>query len=929
MNVFQYRDSIIDNYRAFTTSFTKIRALDIKKFLETRYDSGHYWPAPLIQLNPSFVPGKNVEQLVAQGKLHPTCQDIFRFERKSDFPGITAQLHQHQAEAVDIAQESKSYVLTTGTGSGKSLAYMLPVIDQILKTKQLSKPSIKAIIIYPMNALVNSQLEELDKFLGHYGDRKPVTYGRYTGQESQEERHAMAASPPDIILTNFMMLELLMTRQDDLDRTIMSAARGLDFLVLDELHTYRGRQGADVAMLVRRVREALNQDVLCIGTSATMASEGTLQARNEAVAEVATKLFGAQVKPENIITETLQRQTSYPDKPAGAVLAEAIQSGLPDAGDFNSFREHPVSAWVELTLGIKKEQGRWVRALPKTLKDAALQLSIDSNLKQDLCEKYLQDFLLAAYQCRDQNDKPFFAFRLHQFISGASTLYATFEPEGRRRFDLTGQQFLPGDRDKRLFSVHFCRQCGQEYYPVWHFLEDGAPFLTPRDIEDRSHDEDEMNFGFFMFDPGRNWNDESVENYPENWIEEFKGGFRIKRSYKKYRPQKMRVSPDGSASSDGTLGWFIPGSFRFCLGCGVSHAARGRDAIRLTGLSGEGRSSATTVLAISALTYMLEKDTELPQEAKKLLGFTDNRQDASLQAGHFNDFVQILLLRGALLAAAENTPAGYLTDSIIAQEVFKQLGFDVNSEDFLENPQAKGPGRRRAEETMRSVLGYRLYFDLRRGWRYNNPNLEQLGLIGIDYEGLEELCNDQSEWDELPFEKLSQVSPQVRMRALRFLLDSMRRGLCIKSRYLDPIYQEQIKNQSFQYLKEPWGFTEDETLQEACILVPNPRPGSMRRQYNLVSGSARSAIGQVLRRASTWGEEADFTGHIKEKEYPDLINSLITVLTKYGLVEKVEIDSQLKGYQLIGEFLQWHTESENEPASDLHPYTSDNPYFRD
>ena len=138
---------------------------------------------------------------------------------------------------------------------------MLPIVDSILKSKQGNTPSIKAIIIYPMNALVNSQLEELDKFLGHYGEDKPVTYGRYTGQESREDRHAMAAMPPDIILTNFMMLELLMTRQDDLDRTIMKAAKGLDFLVLDELHTYRGRQGADVAMLVRRVREALNEDV--------------------------------------------------------------------------------------------------------------------------------------------------------------------------------------------------------------------------------------------------------------------------------------------------------------------------------------------------------------------------------------------------------------------------------------------------------------------------------------------------------------------------------------------------------------------------------------------------------------------------------------------------------------------------------------------
>ena len=106
-----------------------------------------------------------------------------------------------------------------------------------------------------------------------------------------------------------------MTRQDELDRKVMSNAKGLNFLVLDELHTYRGRQGADVAMLVRRVREYLNEDVLCVGTSATMASEGTLTARNEAVAKVASTLFGCEVSPKNIITETLQRQTPDTSQP--------------------------------------------------------------------------------------------------------------------------------------------------------------------------------------------------------------------------------------------------------------------------------------------------------------------------------------------------------------------------------------------------------------------------------------------------------------------------------------------------------------------------------------------------------------------------------------------------------------------------------------
>jgi ATP-dependent helicase YprA (DUF1998 family) len=149
-----------------------------------------------------------------------------------------------------------------------------------------------------------SQLEELEKYLGKSSEA-PVTYARYTGTEKQEEREAIAANPPDILLTNFMMLELLMTRQDPVDRQVMANCEGLRFLVLDELHTYRGRQGADVALLVRRVRERLAPEGLqCIGTSATMASgdAAAQQAKSTTavVSRVASQLFGASVPETNV-----------------------------------------------------------------------------------------------------------------------------------------------------------------------------------------------------------------------------------------------------------------------------------------------------------------------------------------------------------------------------------------------------------------------------------------------------------------------------------------------------------------------------------------------------------------------------------------------------------------------------------------------------
>ena len=144
-----------------------------------------------------------------------------------------------------------------------------------------------------MNALANSQLEELDKFLhGYAPELRPFTVKRYTGQESKAERSAIADDPPDILLTNFMMLEYILTRFDEVDRRVVEHCEGLEFLVLDELHTYRGRQGADVALLVRRLRERLKaEQLVCIGTSATMSSTGSQADRNRVVADVASKLW--------------------------------------------------------------------------------------------------------------------------------------------------------------------------------------------------------------------------------------------------------------------------------------------------------------------------------------------------------------------------------------------------------------------------------------------------------------------------------------------------------------------------------------------------------------------------------------------------------------------------------------------------------------
>ena len=291
MNIFQIRKQLIQDYQEYVQSFLLIKDKRIKEHVEDYLKKGELWPEPFLQMNPSFEHGKTIDELVDEGLLHPDCRKIFRIGKESQ-EGRTLRLHKHQEEAIRVSKNGKGYVLTTGTGSGKSLAYIIPIVDHILRKG--SGKGIQAIVVYPMNALANSQMNELEKFLSKGSFKAPIKYSRYIGQENQQEREALKQTPPDILLTNYVMLELILTRW--WDRPLIEKSPNLAFLVLDELHTYRGRQGADVALLVRRVKETFNAPAItCVGTSATLAGAETIAKMKEETARVASLLFGQEI----------------------------------------------------------------------------------------------------------------------------------------------------------------------------------------------------------------------------------------------------------------------------------------------------------------------------------------------------------------------------------------------------------------------------------------------------------------------------------------------------------------------------------------------------------------------------------------------------------------------------------------------------------
>jgi ATP-dependent helicase YprA (DUF1998 family) len=909
MNVFELRRRVIDDYGAYVRSFISLRDPRIRAKVEGELADGLLWPEPRIALNPAFAPGAWIDELVQQGLLHSECGRIFRVKPEKHDTGTPLRLHKHQLDAIRAASGGRNYVLTTGTGSGKSLSYIVPIVDHVLRSEK--RKGIKAIVVYPMNALANSQYNELTKFLCHgYPDGKgPVTFRRYTGQEKDEERQEILADPPDILLTNYVMLELILTRVDE--RPLVGAAQDLRFLVLDELHTYRGRQGADVALLVRRTRDACAANRLQhVGTSATMATGGTFADQCRAVARVASALFGAEVKAEDVIGETLQRVTAEP--PNDSSFQRALTDRVGDLGvdpprEYAAFVGDPLSRWIESAFGVttEAETGRLVRAAPRPIrgikgdarvKGAAVELAERTGVDEERCVSAIQEQLLAGYAIKQlETGFPVFAFRLHQFISRGDTVFASLESETTRHLTVHPQKFVPDDRDRLLFPLAFCRECGQEYYCV-RIIDDGAR-LEPRAFDERAT-EGSGEIGYAYLNSEEPWSF-SPDKLPEDWLEPGESG-RVKYSFRDKIPRECRVNTKGERSEGGSLIHTIPAPFRFCLRCGMAYGGRARsDFSKLATLGTEGRSTATTILSLASV-RQLRRDEALKPDARKLLSFTDNRQDASLQAGHFNDFVQVGLLRSALYKAALKAGPNGLSHQDLTQQVFDALAlpFELYAYDATLRPYA----REDTHKALRDVLGYRLYLDLRRGWRITSPNLEQTGLLRIEYHHLPEAAADEDLWKDC-HPALAGAAPDTRASVARVLLDFMRKDLAVRVDYLDKAFQERLIQTSNQRLRTPWGIDENEALTFASTAVPrSERQGDWGGWLYL---SPRGGFGYYLGRKSTFPRLGT---PLRLHDRDVVIKDLLERLREAGLVQRVrepERDDDVAGYQVAASAMRW------------------------
>ena len=297
-NPIEASKSIKDEFISYVSTNFHIADRDYaKQFTEGLNKVNTVAKGPYLDISDSFETGENIETLISEGELSPLFQDLENGVSESNKEiKLKRNLYLHQEMAIRKINQEHNLVVTTGTGSGKTECFILPIINHLLREKEQDTltSGVRAILIYPMNALANDQMKRLRQILKNYPS---ITFGVYNSSTKEEDdagiaeygrifkdanghalkplpnevisRKNMRQTPPHILVTNYAMLEYMMLRPND-DR-VFSGAK-LKFLVLDEAHIYRGTTGMETSFLLRRLKARISNsmEVLHILTSATL-----------------------------------------------------------------------------------------------------------------------------------------------------------------------------------------------------------------------------------------------------------------------------------------------------------------------------------------------------------------------------------------------------------------------------------------------------------------------------------------------------------------------------------------------------------------------------------------------------------------------------------------------------------------------------------
>lgn len=468
---------IKEKYYRYLKTYFKIGE-PYKEEYEKLIDSGDNFSAgPYLDVTDAFKKGKSIDELIKEGILP---KSFVRINMK-----LTRPLYLHQEKAIrKIAVDGKNIVVSTGTGSGKTESFLLPVLRELALESEAGTlcPGVRALMIYPMNALANDQTERLRSILENYPE---ITFGVYTGQTKQKYSEALAdykslnndsvphcnelisrdqmiETPPHILITNYAMLEYLMLRPKESVFFEGQYAEHWKFIIFDEAHVYNGSTGIEVSMLFRRLKAKIGkQDITYILTSATLGDKED----NEAVAEFAHNLCNAPFDKDDVIradriipfvsNELASLPTTFYEDLANAAnrnlnnkeMLEIL--GISDKSNFNE----------ELYEKIVHDNNYWkMRSLlssPNTVSNIARNMG--------WTEKQLTDFVTVA-SLAEKDGAQLFDARYHMFLRATESVFVTLNPDNHVLLDRCSFRYnKENGQSFKVFEAAVCSYCSAVY----------------------------------------------------------------------------------------------------------------------------------------------------------------------------------------------------------------------------------------------------------------------------------------------------------------------------------------------------------------------------------------------------------------------------------------------------------------------------------
>jgi DEAD/DEAH box helicase domain-containing protein len=418
--------------------------------------------------------------------------------------------HQYDAWRSLTGEERRSVLVSSGTGSGKTECFVVPILDRLLRlADQQAQPltGVRAIFLYPLNALIASQRERLSSWLEPFASK--VRYCLYNGDTPQYppkdevpahevgSRKQLRQDPPPILVTNSTMLEYMLVRDDDAP-IIDKSAGALEYIVLDEAHTYVGSQAAEISLLLRRVMHAFGVEpgqVRVIATSATIAdAEG--EDATEQLRRFVADLAGTQIDQVDVFVGGRQKPALADEYAAARETIPALDALL----EFEPAERYALLAGAEPVRLIRQ---RLIEAGPSTLSDltrARLKRGKDeavSDRERDETLELLDAIRLAV----NEDDEPLLPLRGHFFERVQPGLWACIasdcgcKDEALKQGWEFGQVYLSRrefcECGSAVYPLVMCSRCGADYLGAEKRGEPGGYELHPREFADDEGDDDD------------------------------------------------------------------------------------------------------------------------------------------------------------------------------------------------------------------------------------------------------------------------------------------------------------------------------------------------------------------------------------------------------------------------------------------------------